>query len=87
MIINSVSVFVQDCFHPLRGHQFELIHVKRCWGIDRIYYMDEVGALRHVPVGWTSLAGVDPFVAVARGRSAFRVADLLALAEVIDHVV
>ena len=49
--------------------------------------MDEDGALRHVPVSWTSVAAVDPFVAVARGRSPFRVADLLALAEVIDHVV
>lgn len=48
--------------------------------------MDEGGALRHVPVGWTSVAALDPFVAAARGRSAFRVGDLLALADVIDRV-
>ena len=72
-------------FHPLRGREFELIQVKLCWGIDRVYYAGEDGALRHVPVGWTSVAAVDPFVAVASGRAAFRVEDLLALAEVIDR--
>ena len=33
-----------------------------------------------MPASWTSLAALDPFVAVAAGRSLFRVADLLALA-------
>ena len=70
-------------FHPLRGREFELIQIKLCWGIDRVYYTGEDGALRHVPVGWTSVATTDPFVSVARGRSAFRVEDLLALAEAI----
>ena len=59
--------------------------IKLCWGIDRVYYAGEDGALRHVPVGWTSVAAADPFVSVARGRSAFRVEDLLALAEEIDR--
>ena len=72
-------------FHPLRGREFELIQIKLCWGIDRVYYTGEDGALRHVPVGWTSVAATDPFVSVARGRSAFRVEDLLALAEAIDR--
>ena len=55
-------------------------------GVDRVYYAGEDGALRHAPVGWTSVAAMDPFVSVARGRSAFRVEDLLALAEAIDQV-
>ena len=61
-----------------------MIQVKLCWGIDRVYYAGEDGALRDVPVGWTSVGAVDPLVAVAPGRAASRVEDLLALAEVVD---
>ena len=32
-----------------------------------------------MPVAWTSLAAVDPFVVVAAGRSLFRIEDLIAL--------
>ncbi len=71
-------------FHPLRGREFELIQTKRCWGIERVYYTDESGVLRHLPVGWTSVAVKDPFVKVAAGRSAFRVVDLQALGEWLD---
>ena len=70
-------------FHPLRGREFELIHTKLCWGIERVYYMGEGGVLTHIPVGWTSEAVEDPFVEVAAGRSAFRVEDLLALADML----
>ena len=37
-----------------------------------------------MPTAWTSVAPEDPFVKVAAGRSAFRVADLLALADLLD---
>jgi Family of unknown function (DUF5372) len=39
--------------------------------------------LRKIPAGWTDVVSDDPFVVVAAGRSAFRVADLLALADLI----
>ena len=37
------------------------------------------GRTRSVPVGWTSVAPVDPFITVANGRAPFRLEDLLAL--------
>jgi len=40
--------------------------------------------LRKIPAGWTDVVADDPFVVVAAGRSAFRVADLLTLADVIE---
>ena len=70
-------------FHPLRDREFELIQTKLCWGIERVYYMGEGGVLAHIPVGWTSVAVEDSFVEVAAGRSAFRVEDLLALADML----
>jgi hypothetical protein len=48
------------------------------------WFHDERGALRGLPAGWTDRAPVDPFVVVAAGRSAFRLCDLLALAELIE---
>ena len=47
--------------------------------------MGEGGVLAHIPVGWTSIAVEDPFVEVAAGRSAFRVEDLLALADMLER--
>ena len=51
-----------------------------------MFFFDEDGAQRSLPTGWTDAVAPDPFVALAGGRSALRVADLLALAEVLDSV-
>ena len=48
-----------------------------------MYYHDEVGRLCSLPLAWTNLAYLDPFVSLAAGRSAFRVTDLLELARLI----
>ena len=37
-----------------------------------------------MPAAWTSVAPADAFVKVSAGRSAFRVTDLLALADLLD---
>ena len=53
---------------------------KHRWGDQRVYFQDEQGHLRSLPVAWTSLAAPDPFVTHAAGRAFFRPADLLAVA-------
>ena len=40
------------------------------------------GSLQSVPVGWTDVAPADPYVSVGKGRSHFRVEDLLALSDI-----
>jgi hypothetical protein len=40
--------------------------------------------LRKIPAGWTDVVAADPFVVVAAGRSAFRVVDLITLADLIE---
>ena len=64
-------------FHPLSGKVFVLVTCHRNWAEERVYYHNEGGVLRSLPLAWTSLARTDPFVQVSAGRSAFRVADLL----------
>lgn len=49
-----------------------------------MFFFDDDGVQRSLPRAWTDAADVDVFVAVAAGRSRLRVADLLALAGLLD---
>jgi hypothetical protein len=41
------------------------------------------GGLRSVPVSWTDFVPADPYLSLGGGRSCLRVADLLALADLV----
>ena len=73
-------------FHPLFGRRFEFVARRRNWGEDRVYYHDERGELGSQPTAWTDVADVDPFVVMSAGRSPFRIADLLDLADLADQL-
>jgi hypothetical protein len=49
-------------------------------------YVGPSGRTRSLPVGWTSVAAVDPFVTVAAGRTPFRLEDLLALTALLRDI-
>lgn len=70
-------------YHPLYGREYKLITYCHGWGSHRVYFHD-AGRLRKIPACWTDVVADDPFVVVAAGRSAFRVADLLTLADLIE---
>ena len=59
---------------------------RRTWGEDRVFFFDEDGVQRSLPRAWTDAADLDPFVALAAGRSPFRVEDLVALVGLIDDL-
>ncbi len=71
-------------YHPLFQQEFELVSYRQDWGEDRVWFQDKLGRLRSLPTSWTDAGAVDPFVALAAGRSLFRVADLIELARQID---
>ncbi len=73
-------------FHPLTGREFMFIALRQTWGEDRVFFYDDDGAVASLPVGWTDAAPVDVFVAVAAGRCAFRVDDLVALSELVATI-
>jgi hypothetical protein len=64
--------------------QFELIARRRNWGEDRVWFEDREERVQTLPTSWTDAGGVDRFVAVAAGRSQFRVAELIELARQIE---
>ena len=54
------------------------------WREDRAWFHDAAaGCLRSLPANWTDLVAEDPFNVVAAGRAAFRVQELLELAQLI----
>ncbi|MGH2863364.1 MAG: DUF5372 family protein [Solirubrobacteraceae bacterium] len=73
-------------FHPWAGREFVLVGVRQAWGEDRVFFFDEAGVQRSLPTGWTDAARIDPFVALAGGRSQLRVEDLLALSELLGSL-
>jgi hypothetical protein len=69
-------------FHPLHGHEFELVDRRQAWGEDPVYY--QAGReFKKLPATWMSAAAVPPFVALSVGRALFRTEDLLALVALI----
>jgi len=74
-------------FHPLYGHEFDLVSRRRHWGEDRAVYRGPEGALRTITAALTDVDPPDEFRRVAAGRAAFRTADLLELGAVLDRFV
>ncbi len=60
--------------------------VQQTWKQDRAYFFADDGTMRSLPTAWTDAAQPDVFANLSAGRSAFRVDDLLALAEVLDSL-
>jgi len=71
-------------FHPFRGQSFRFVVKKLLWGEERVTFLAPDGTPRSVPVNWTDRAPADPYRIVGRGRSRFRVEDLLLLAELLE---
>ena len=70
-------------FHPLFGHEFELVHHRQCWGEDRVFYLDTGEEVQSLLARWTSAVAEEPFVVVSAERSPFRVSDLVELARLL----
>jgi hypothetical protein len=70
-------------FHPWFGREFVFVAARQTWGEDRVFFLDAEGVQHSLPLVWTDAAEPDVFVVVAAGRSAFRVADLVALSDLL----
>jgi hypothetical protein len=58
--------------------------LRRTWRQDRVFFLLADGTVTSLPVAWTDVVEPDVFVTAAAGRSAFRVEDLVVLAELIE---
>src|ERR1700751_2615821 len=73
-------------FHPWSGQEFELVTYVHTWGEHRIYFHRENERLVSVPATWTDVVAEDQVVRVSAGRSLFRVADLIELAQLVERL-
>ena len=74
-------------FHPRHGEEFELIRYHRSWGQgESVEGRGAAGERINLPLSWTDAGAEDPFLAVANGRSYFRVDDLLRLATLLEQL-
>jgi hypothetical protein len=60
--------------------------IRQTWSDDRVFFLDGDGRQYSLPAGWTDAVEPDVFVAMAAGRCPFRLADLLALGQLIDDL-
>ncbi|MGZ9105801.1 MAG: DUF5372 family protein [Rhodoplanes sp.] len=81
-----LKVRITHPFHPLTGHEFELIRRHSHWGENRVVYVGEDGRLRTISAVLTDIAAVDEFRRVADGKAAFRTVDLLTLCDLLDQL-
>ena len=63
-----------------------MVEYRHAWGEERVYFLDSSGHMQRLPAAWTDVAGEDPFVSVAAGRSPFRIQDLLQLIDLLDRL-
>ena len=74
-------------FHPLYPGEYDILEFRRDWGHELVAFYSEQGKVVTIPIQWTDLdTTCDPFVVMSAGRSYFRVADLLRLAELLKEI-
>jgi Family of unknown function (DUF5372) len=74
-------VRVTHPFHPLSGQRLPLLHRGHTGEERWVVLQRPDGSVLRVPTEWTDLRTPDGYGDVARGRSRFRLPDLLKLAE------
>ena len=77
--VDEQVVHIVHPFHPLHGQPLRLVVRKQLWGEERVTVELPDGTYRSIPVGWTDVCSVDPYISIGRGRSLFQVEDLLKL--------
>lgn len=71
-------------FHPLCGQEFEQLRGREGLPEDRVYFEDRDGRPASIPKQFTDLGPLDPVVVMGKGRSLFRVVDLLELCSLVE---
>jgi hypothetical protein len=71
-------------FHPLCGQAFEQLSRREGLPEDRLYFEDHHGRAASIPKHFTDLGPIDPVIVMGKGRSLFRVGDLLKLCSLIE---
>jgi len=83
----SDKIRIVHPFHPLSGHEFELVCRRRHWGEDRVVYLGRDGQLHAISADLTDIDAPDEYQRVAAGNAAFHPVDLLALCGLLERLI
>ncbi len=78
---------VEHPFHPLGGRQLVCVGERYNRYGARLLLCTDDGGVCSVPPQWTDVVAPDPEIVLSEGRSPFRVADLMELAELVSRLV
>ncbi len=70
-------------FHPLFEQEFEFIEVNTAWGEKRVSYLSEEGEIKTMPLSWTSLNEIDPFITASEERAILHFDEIRSLIELL----
>ena len=73
-------------FHPYSGQQFPCVGKRYSRNGKRILLQIDERTVCAVPLQWTHLAPPDVEIVLGEGRAAFRIADLLELARLVERL-
>jgi len=73
-------------FHPLCGRELNLLGYRNSWKRTWIDYIDDKNVCGSLPLSWTDVAGEDPFLLMSKGRSVFRVEELIRLSDLVKDL-
>jgi hypothetical protein len=77
---------ITNPLHPLHGKEFEAINYRPGSKISGVFFHDSNGHSQLVPVEWTDIVPVDPYIIISGGRSLFRYEDLVSLAQLMKNI-
>jgi hypothetical protein len=67
-------------FHPFQNKEYEIDSIRTIPNERRVFFFNEEGCITSVPLDWTDIEPLDPWVVLSAGRALFRVRELLELA-------
>lgn len=73
-------------FHPLYKKELKLANFKKSWGYPHLEYYCDNGDLECIPLDWTDANSPDPFNEISKGKSIFRILELLRLVKLIEDL-
>jgi hypothetical protein len=85
--VGTRLVRITHPFHPLSGRQLECVGERYNRYGTRILLRVDEDHVCSVPRQWTDLIAPDPEIVIGGGRSWFRLADLLELADLVSRLV
>ena len=81
MLVDPPLIRITHPFHPLQGQPFRFVVAKQLWGEERVTFEHPAGGSGPCPSAGRMSSPADPYLSIGRGRSHFRVEDLVQLAD------